>query len=148
MTNARQARHLNAWLMIAMAGLLLQACSKGPAPGATGSRIYAADVTGAAKSCEVSTPSLTDAKTSTATMKLANDGGWCAIKVAQSGSRPFATGLLTARPTHGKVFIHQVGDDTRIDYTPDRGFAGTDSFSVKLLPGESVIRVAVTSTAR
>jgi hypothetical protein len=40
--------------------------------------------------------------------------------------------------------IHQVGDDTRIDYTPDRGFTGTDSFAVKLIPGNAVIRITVT----
>ena len=42
------------------------------------------------------------------------------------------------------VYIHPVGDDTRIDYTPDLGFSGIDSFVVRLLPGNPVLRVNVT----
>jgi hypothetical protein len=40
-----------------------------------------------------------------------------------------------------------VGDETRIDYTPDRRFAGSDAFTVKLIPGDATIKVAVTVTA-
>jgi len=146
MIDVRPARLTNPWLMLALAALTLQACSKGPGPTASGSRVYAADVTGAAKSCDVPSLSLTDGKTVTAAIKVTNDGGWCGITVAQPGPKPYASGLLTARPTHGKVFIHQVGDNTRIDYTPDRGFAGTDNFSVKLLPGEPLVHVTVTAS--
>ena len=45
------------------------------------------------------------------------------------------------------MLIHEVGDNTRIDYTPDRGFSGTDSFAVKLIPGDAKVIVAVTVTA-
>ncbi len=45
------------------------------------------------------------------------------------------------------MLIHEVGDDTRIDYTPDRRFTGSDSFTVKLIPGEERLKVAVTVTA-
>jgi len=76
-------------------------------------------------------------------MKVGNDGGWCAISVARGG-KAFDSSLVTARPAHGKVLVHKVGDATRIDYTPDRGYAGSDSFAVKLIPGDSSIRVAVT----
>ena len=81
-------------------------------------------------------------------MKVAaNDGGWCAIPVHQDGPKPFEAGLLTARPAHGTVLIHEVGDDTQIDYTPDHGFAGSDSFAVKLVPqGDATIQVPVTVT--
>ena len=60
--------------------------------------------------------------------------------------KPFEAGLLTVRPRHGTVLIHEVGDDTRIDYTPDRGFAGSDTFAVKLIPGNAAIQIAVTVT--
>jgi hypothetical protein len=77
-------------------------------------------------------------------MKTVNDGGWCGIPVHQDGPKPFGAGLLETRPAHGDVLIHEVGDDTRIDYTPDRGFAGHDAFAVKLIPGDAIIRVTVT----
>ena len=66
----------------------------------------------------------------------------------QNGDQPYTSALLTARPTHGTVYIHPVGDDTRIDYTPDRGFAGSDSFVVRLIPGDPSLRVAVTVTGQ
>jgi hypothetical protein len=145
-TDPGATRHL-AWLALLLAGVLLQACQG--ENGASGSRlrVYAADLTGAAKTCEV--PKITPAsgQSTEATMKLGNDGGWCGLPVHQDGPKPFDAGLLTARPAHGNVLIHEVGDDTRIDYTPDRGFAGNDSFSVKLEPGNSTVRVAVAVTS-
>jgi hypothetical protein len=69
------------------------------------------------------------------------------LRLRQAGTKPFDAGLLISRPSHGSVLIHEVGDDTRIDYTPDRRFAGTDAFEVKLIPGEETIKVAVTVTA-
>ena len=78
-------------------------------------------------------------------MKLGNDGGWCAIGVANGGA-PYDTELLTEPPAHGSVYIHPVGNATRIDYTPDARFSGSDSFVVKLLPGSPVLRVSVAVT--
>ena len=75
-------------------------------------------------------------------MRVGNDGGWCAISVQLEG-RPYAAGLLTRPPVHGSVFIHPVGGNTRIDYTPDLGFSGHDTFVVQLIPGNPVIRVDV-----
>ncbi|MDR3531472.1 MAG: hypothetical protein P4L90_13095 [Rhodopila sp.] len=131
-----------------MTGVLLAACSQ-PPQGAAGSklRVYAADLSGAAKTCEV--PQVTPAagKTTEVPIKVGNDGGWCGIRVHQDSLKPFDVGLLSARPAHGDVLIHQVGDDTRIDYTPDRGFTGSDSFAVKLIPGDDTIHAVVTVTA-
>ncbi len=78
-----------------------------------------------------------------ASMQVNNDGGWCGITVAQI-NKPYDAGLLTQAPDHGAVYIHTVGDETRIDYTPERGFSGADTFAVRLLPGNPVIRVSVT----
>ena len=78
-------------------------------------------------------------------MTVGNDGGWCGITIAQSG-QPYEAGLLTIRPTHGRVYIHTVGDSTRIDYTPDSGFTGADTFAVRTVPGNDLLRVAVTVT--
>jgi hypothetical protein len=76
-------------------------------------------------------------------MQLGNDGGWCAITVS-NGGKPFSAGLLTSEPSHGKVLIHTVGDNTRIDYTPDVRYRGADTFAVRLIPGDATISASVT----
>ncbi len=146
MINNRQSCRRAAWLVLAMTGLLLQACGEAPHPEAAkpGPRLYAADVYGGARACVVPKLSLPDGKPTDAAMTVGNDGGWCGITVAQAGDKPYAAGLLTEPPQHGKVLIHQVGDATRIDYTPDTNFTGSDSFTVTLIPGDPVIRTAVT----
>jgi hypothetical protein len=136
-----------AWCALAVTAVLLQGCGaekSPPPPEASRARTFAVDQAGAAKSCTAPRPSLTAGKPSDVAMAVANNGGWCGLLVTQAGPKPFGAGLLTVRPAHGKVYVHTVGDDTRIDYTPDFGFAGTDSFTVQLLPGDASVRVAVT----
>ena len=133
-----------AWAGAALVALLLQGCAEKPLTQATGQpRLFAADFQGEAKNCAAPKPSLAAGKETAAQITLGNDGGWCAISVANDGA-PYATGLLTEQPAHGKVYIHPVGPATRIDYTPDRGYAGNDAFIVRLLPGNPVLRVSVT----
>jgi hypothetical protein len=137
-------RQTTSWFATAAAVLLLQACAQqGPSGPATS--VFAADMAGAAKSCAV--PKVTPAagQPTDVTMKVGNDGGWCAISVNNNG-KPFGAGLLMAQPAHGKVLIHTVGDDTRIDYTPAARYVGADSFTVRLVPGDATIRVAVSVT--
>lgn len=125
---------------------LLAGCAH-PAPtvqSTSGAPVYAFDLQGAAKQCTAPKPGLTDGKTTQVAMKVGNDGGWCAITVAQKDGTPYAAGLLRSGPAHGKVYIHTVGDVTRIDYTPSPGFVGTDRFTVSLLPGRPVIDAQVT----
>jgi hypothetical protein len=130
-----------------MTGLALAGCSHPePGPVASTARVYAADVTGAAKVCDVPKIDPVSGKGFDAAIKVTNDGGWCGIPVHQEGPKPFGAGLLEKRAAHGDVLIHEVGDDTRIDYTPDRGFAGKDAFVVKLIPGDATLHVAVTVT--
>ena len=141
----RPAIHPGAWFALLLSGVLLQGCGQNAAnPAGSKLRVYAADVTGAAKSCDV--PKITPAagQTTEAAIKLVNDGGWCGLPVHQEGPKPYEAGLLITRPAHGTVLIHEVGDDTRIDYTPDHGFSGTDSYQVKLIPGDGTIHAAVT----
>src|ERR1700722_14270501 len=133
--------HRLLWLATAATALLLQACAQqpsGPPP-----RVFAADMTGAAKVCTAPPVTPTSGHTVDAAIKLGNDGGWCAITVNNNG-RPFDAGLLATAAEHGKVLIHTVGNDTRIDYTPTPRFAGADAFSVRLIPGDVTIRVGAT----
>ncbi len=145
LTPRRAARTAILLTMGLLAGGLLQACALAPAPGA-GPRVYAADITGGAKICQVEKISPADGKTVESKMTLANDRGWCGVPAQQSSGKPFDAGLMSARPAHGNVVIHLVGDQTRIDYTPDRGYVGNDSFAVKLVPGNAIVRIAVTVT--
>ncbi len=137
----------SAWLALLMTAGLLQGCET-PQQAAAGSRmrIYVADITGEAKSCTVQKIAPQDGQQTETTMTVGNDGGWCGLYLQMPGPKPYDAGLLTARPAHGDVLVHEVGDNTRIDYTPDRGFAGSDSFAVKLLPGGAVVRFVVTVT--
>lgn len=137
-----------AWLALLMTGALLQGCGPNAnGPAGSRSRVYAADMAGAARSCDVPRVTPANGQTVDAAMKVGNDGGWCGLSVHQDGPKPFDAGLLVGRPARGTVLIHEVGDDSRIDYTPDRGFSGPDSFSVRLVPGDATIRIAVTVTA-
>jgi len=133
-------------LLLTGLAALLQGCQQPPARPASATRLYATDQAGGAKSCTVSPVTApAPGKETTVTMTVGNDGGWCAITVANDG-HPYAAQLLTARPAHGHVFYHPVGDATRIDYTPNAGYGGSDSFTVRLLPGEGLIRANVTVT--
>jgi hypothetical protein len=154
MTDHRRPTHPGAtralaWLALLLTGALAQGCALNGATGPGGSklRMFAADLSGGAKVCEVPKVAPADGQESEAVIKLANDGGWCGIPVHQAGPKPYEAGLLVARPAHGSVLIHGVGDETRIDYTPDRGFTGTDGFTVKLIPGNATVRVNATVTA-
>ena len=146
MTYKRVARRAGLLRLVAgnallMTGLLLAGCAR-PVAGSK-LRTYAADLAGGAMICKVPSVNPAAGATSDVAMNLANDGGWCGIRVHQPGPKPFGAGLLMVRPDHGAVTIHQVGDDTRVDYTPERGFAGGDAFAVKLLPGDAVLDVKV-----
>lgn len=133
------------WIALALTAGLLQACAPEQSVRASKNRVYAADLAGAAKVCSLPKVTPVDGQTIEVPMGLGNDGGWCGLPI-QRGDAPFDAGLLTARPANGSVLIHKVGDFTRIDYRPDRGFTGADAFSVKLVPGNAVIKVNVTVT--
>lgn len=129
----------------AIVGLFLQGCAEPPKPAST-TRLYASDFAGGAKLCtvpKVAPPA--PGKEVTTTMTVGNDGGWCGITVDNNG-HPFDAGLLVARPAHGRVLVHSVGDATRIDYTPNPGYAGPDNFSVRLLPTEGMLHTTVTAS--
>lgn len=139
-------------LLPAFAVLALAACETAPppppAPTRPPARVFEGDLQGAAQRCEVQAPAvLSTTAANQARMTVRNEGGWCGLPLSRSAQpnepAPFAAGLLTTRPTHGRVGIKTVGDVTRVDYTPDPGYAGPDSFVVKLLPGNPEVQVAV-----
>ncbi len=131
---------------LALTILALEGCAQG-GPGVQGSRlpVYQTDLAGKAASCVVSPVTPLPGKTVTATMTTGG-GGWCGIPVQLNGG-PFAAGLVTQAARSGKVYIHSVGDYTRIDYTPRTATVAPDSFTVQLLPDNSVIQVSVNTPA-
>ena len=85
---------------------------------------------GISKTCEA--PNVDPASgTATATIRMSNDG-WCAARAAEADGQPFLLGLVRTRPENGRVEIRKVGNQTRAEYTPNPGFAGTDAFAVDL----------------
>ncbi len=125
-------------------------CVEKPSTAASGVKLYAFDLAGAARRCAAPADvKLAPGQETQVAMSVSNEGGWCAFKVDQSdaklgGPKPFAASLVTVRAAHGKVYIHTVGNDTRVDYTPDARYAGPDGFTIEMLPGELSIHTNVT----
>ncbi len=130
---------------LALAGAALQACApKPPPPPVVTARVYAHDLEGKAAVCSVSTTPAADGKETTETMTTGG-GGWCGIPL-HTASGPYTAGLLTREAHSGRVYVHTVGDDTRIDYIPKAGPVVPDSFTVELIPGNAIVRVTVMPT--
>jgi hypothetical protein len=142
-----------ALLAVVAAPLALAGCMEPaapPAPVRPQARTFAVDMQGKSAQCTATVPARpADGTTVRGTMAVLSDGGWCDFEVLRPGEgwRPFVAGLVTKRAQHGTVSIHTVGNGTRVDYAPDRGFAGADTFTLRLLPGDAMVEVAVTVTA-
>lgn len=101
-----------------------------------------------AKTC---TPGTVDLAAATpATITMTNDG-WCGVSTTEKDGQPFELGLVKARPAHGRVYIRPVNKQTRVEYTPDPGYVGSDAFTVALRPRtpdtpDSTLRVDVSVT--
>ncbi len=138
MTHAR----LTAILLLGATAVLAQGCAQ-RGPVKQPNRQYYVDQGGIAPTCKTSAVSLKDGQEATAEMTAGGGPGRCSFSFSRGGD-PYGAGLLNSRPEHGKVYIHSVGDDTRIDYTPEPSYDGPDSFKVTLVPGAASLRVAVT----
>lgn len=66
------------------------------------------------------------------TITMSNDG-WCSVALSDGGA-PFVLGRVTARPANGRIVVQTVGRDTRVEYTPNERFTGSDRFTVALRP--------------
>jgi hypothetical protein len=129
------------WLCLAVTAVLIQGCAKAP----TWSGIYAIDAAGGARICVAPPVTLADGQTARIQLQVSNEGGWCGETLSHNGAA-YDSYLLVTRPIHGRVFAHRVGANTRIDYTPDTGYVGSDAFAVRLLPGNAVFDVVVSVT--
>ncbi len=94
--------------------------------------------------CEAPTPRLPPGGHSTATMRLSDDGGFCAFHFSQAGNLPFAAGLVIHVPQHGQPLIYNYNGATVVSYTPSAGYIGPDSMTLELVPGAGQPRVMLT----
>ncbi len=117
-------------LIATAAVLALAGCARTPPP------TPAVDLQneGIAKTC---TPSAVDLAAPTpATIALTNDG-WCGLVTAEKDGQPFKYGLVKTRPEHGRVYIRPVNGQTRVEYSANPGYTGSDRFAVALVPHAS-----------
>ena len=86
---------------------------------------------GLAKVCTPTNPDTSKPGPYTAAMAMSNDG-WCGVSAVDRSGKPFSFALVHVRPSHGRVFNQEVANVLRIEYTPDAGYSGPDSFTVTL----------------
>jgi hypothetical protein len=130
-----------AWICLAMTAVLLQGCAQQRWNG-----VFAVDLAGGATTCVApAASSPADGTAVAAQVQMSDEGGWCGVALNRGGA-PFDSYLMVTRPAHGHVLAHRVGSITRVDYTPDAGFVGTDSFAVRMIPGNAVLQESVAVT--
>jgi hypothetical protein len=100
---------------------------------------------GIAKVCTPTNPDTSKPGPYTAAIAMSNDG-WCGVSAVDSSGKPFSLALVRVRPSHGRVFNQEVANVRRVEYTPDAGYTGADSFTVALRssqPGAEDVPLAV-----
>lgn len=85
--------------------------------------------------------------TMTVAMSVRSDDGLCALSVQQPGNVNYASFGVMPAPQHGKAFLYNYDNATYVTYTPSTAYAGSDSFTVLLIPGGGKPRTALTVNA-
>ena len=114
-----------------LALLVLAGCNNQRAETAAAAAAVVSDE-GISKTCVVSAVDPAAGPNASATMTVGNDGGWCALRVAEKDGQPFATGLVRVRPQHGRIVIARAGNRTLVEYYPATGYTGADTFTAAL----------------
>jgi hypothetical protein len=128
-------------------GLILQGCAAIQTTAPTSNAVrYSTDMVNKAPTCSFTAIDAVKDGAANAVTLTTGGGGWCGFGVRENGA-PYTAGLLSKRARFGKVHVHTVGDDTRIDYTPYERTVVADSFTVRLIPGDATISVTVTPVA-
>ena len=132
---SRPLSHRLTALAAVAAVVALQGCATTPPPPPPGEDLNL----GMAKSCEFTPVTLALGGSGSSTITMSNDG-WCAVRVTEPDGQPFALGLMSQRPEHGRVLIERIGGQTRLEYTPNPGYAGADRFTAALRPRETGVQ--------
>ncbi len=126
-----------------MAVLALQACAPQPPPP-----VVALDDLneGIAKTCSYSPVQPKPGAAVDATITMTNDG-WCAFRASEKQGSAYLLGLVKERPSHGELQIRKWAGESRVEYTANAGYVGTDKFGVALRPTDGGADAMVMLTA-
>jgi hypothetical protein len=130
----------------AAAVVALQGCASKPAPPP----VPTEDLNiGISKTCTFTPVQPAAGSSVNSSLTMTNDG-WCAVRTTEADGQPFQLGLVRQRPAHGTMLVQKLGGETRLEYTPNPGYTGTDSFTAALRPksgaADATVRVAVMVT--
>jgi hypothetical protein len=148
---ALHARTLSSFLAV---GIALAGCA--PKPGAPLAEAPAALPPHAgpppAATCHVEPFKVPDGGSTTVNLTVSNEGGYCAATLTAGNGRPFDAPLVPVLPLHGTPRVIKYNGQTSVEYTPEPGFSGHDSFIVKLIlkgqPGYTTLNMSVTVAAK
>ena len=143
-----RALHARTLITCLAAGALLASCAPKPAaPVVEPEALPPHAGPPPAESCTVAPFHVDDGGTTAVNMTVGNDGGYCAASLTASNGRPFDAPLVTVKPLHGTPRVVHYNGKTSVEYTPDEGFHGHDTFIVKLIlrgqPGYTVLNMSV-----
>jgi len=103
---------------------------------------------GPAARCNVAPFKVTDGGTTAISMSVSNEGGYCAATLTTAAGQPFDAPLVPVVPVHGTPRVVKYNGHTSVEYAPNAGYVGGDSFVVRLIikgkPGYTTLNVAVT----
>jgi hypothetical protein len=133
----------------AMLALLLQGCAQPPAPVvAPPAPLPPHAGPPPARLCTVSPFSVKTGGTADIAMVVSHEGGYCAATLTDDQGKPYDAPLVPVQPLHGIDHIVKYNGKTSVEYTPQPGYVGHDSFIVKLIergqPGYTTLNVSVT----
>ncbi len=66
-------------------------------------------------------------------MTVSNEGGYCAASLTAANGKPFDAPLVPVVPEHGTPRVVKYNGKTSVEFTPNVGYIGHDSFVVHLL---------------
>lgn len=131
-------------------GLLLQGCEKPViVPPAPPPPLPPHAGPPPARLCEVGPFAVKDGGNTDVQMTVSSEGGYCAATLTAESGQPFDAPLVPVPPLHGIPRVVKYNGKTSVEYTPQPGFTGHDSFIVKLIvrgrPGYTTLNMSVTS---
>jgi hypothetical protein len=104
-----------------------------------------------AAACTVAPFHVADGGTAAVDMHVSNEGGYCAATLTAASGNPFDAPLVPVLPKHGTPRIVKYDGKTSVEYTPETGYVGPDSFVVHLIvkgqPSYTTLNVSVTVAA-
>ncbi len=103
---------------------------------------------GPAARCDVAPFKVMDGGTTAISMSVSSEGGYCAATLTTAAGKPFDAPLVPVVPVHGTPRVVKYNGKTSVEYAPNAGYVGSDSFVVRLIikgqPGYTTLNVAVT----